>query len=162
MDKQNGASGMETEVDEWITSEDRRREEWGREEDKGEEQGGKERNERRAWRARLRLQGDASEEAERDMGVAAGMVAPLLRLHQKRRQWWKSLCELWGLHFSVHVCVSVWLSGGLGELGSVCVSHGRKNVFAPSLMLPGQPVVHRSMANDPAGKSCVWGFFHVC
>ena len=41
----------------------------------------------------------------------------------------------------------------------VCVSHGRKSVFALSLKLPGQPLVQRSMANDPAGKSCVLFFF---
>lgn len=57
------------------------REEWGREEDKGMEQRGKTRKEWRVWRARLGLQGYTSEEAERDIGVAAGMVAPLLRLH---------------------------------------------------------------------------------
>lgn len=35
MDKQDGASGMDGEVDEWITSEDKRREGRGREEDEG-------------------------------------------------------------------------------------------------------------------------------
>lgn len=56
-------------------------------------------------RARLGLQGNTSEEAEKDTGVAAGMVAPLLLLCQKRRQGWKSLCELQGLDLSL--CVSL-------------------------------------------------------
>lgn len=47
---------------------------------KEKEQRGKERKEWRAWRARLGLRGHTSEEAERDTVVAAGMVAPLLRL----------------------------------------------------------------------------------
>lgn len=47
---------------------------------KGEEQGEKKRNEWRAWRARLQLWGHVNEEAERDTGVAAGVVAPLRRL----------------------------------------------------------------------------------
>lgn len=53
----------------------------GKEEDKGKKQRGKNRKEWRAWRARLGLRGHASEESERDTGVAAGTVAPLLRLH---------------------------------------------------------------------------------
>lgn len=79
MDEQNGALGMESEVDERITGEDRRMKEW-KEEYKGEEQGEKKRNEWRAWRARLQLWGHVNEEAERDTGVAAGVVAPLRRL----------------------------------------------------------------------------------
>lgn len=87
MDKQDGASGMDGEVDEWITSEDKRREGRGREEDEGRgaEGGGKERRgeERRAGRARLGLRGQHEWGGlrERDTVVAAGMVAPLLRLH---------------------------------------------------------------------------------
>lgn len=48
---------------------------------KGKEQRGMERKEWRAWRARLGLRGHMSEDAQRDTGVAAGMVAPLLFLH---------------------------------------------------------------------------------
>lgn len=50
---------------------------------KGNKQSGKERKEWRAWRARLGLRGQMSEEAERDTVVAVGMVAPLLCLHYK-------------------------------------------------------------------------------
>lgn len=49
--------------------------------DKEKKQRGKERKEWRVWRARFGLRGHMSEVAERDTVVAAGMVAPLLRLH---------------------------------------------------------------------------------
>lgn len=81
MDKQGDASGMDSEVDEWITSEDKK---GGRSREerrmKGKEQRGK--GEERLGELGWGSGDNTSEEGwERDTVVAAGMVAPLLSLH---------------------------------------------------------------------------------
>lgn len=60
--------------------------------------------------------------------------------------------------------VALQAQGPTAQHEYVCVSHGRKSATALSLKLPSQPLVQRSMANDPEGKSCVWDFyfFHAC